>query len=458
MANNPLHSRANDSQASDSEHQPRPLGEEPATPKQLSELTEANKRLKRKIFDLYTIFEISRHLNSVLDTEQLLDGIILTCIGQMGVSGAAVFTVRGHEGYDLQLAKEKGLSLDIDDTMVISENSPILQLFHAVHGKPLSYEAIAGKIGDSEEVSLLQTIECEYLIPMTLQNRIRGLLSVTKKISGTAFFEDDLEFLAILANQLSVAVENARLFESEKAAVRKLHEAQMQLAQAEKLAALGQLSARVAHEVNNPLGIIKNYLLMFSQSVEKESELQEYLTVVTEEVDRIAGIVRQLLSMFKPRSDDFRALSLETVIEETMLLISLQARKLDVAIECKLPRNLPYVRGSSEQLKQVFLNLLMNACDFMPNGGSIVITGNINGGSVELQVTDTGPGLREEDIDRVFEPFFTTKRGGMGTGLGLSVCESIIKAHNGTITACNDPEAGAKFTLTLPIHRKDGTN
>jgi two-component system NtrC family sensor kinase len=141
-----------------------------------------------------------------------------------------------------------------------------------------------------------------------------------------------------------------------------------------------------------------------------------------------------------------------------MLLISLQARKLDVAIECKLPRNLPYVRGSSEQLKQVFLNLLMNACDFMPNGGSIVITGNINGGSVELQVTDTGPGLREEDIDRVFEPFFTTKRGGMGTGLGLSVCESIIKAHNGTITACNDPEAGAKFTLTLPIHRKDGTN
>ncbi len=433
-------------------------GENVGTPKQLSELTEANKRLKRKIFDLYTIFEISRHLNSVLDTEQLLDGIILTCIGQMGVSGAAVFTVRGHAGYDLRLAKEKGLSIDIDDTMIVKEDSEILQLFHSVHGKPLSYATIASKVGATDEVRLLETIECEYLIPMTLQNRIRGLLSVTKKISGTGFYEDDLEFLAILANQLSVAVENARLFESEKEAVRKLHEAQMQLVQAEKLAALGQLSARVAHEVNNPLGIIKNYLLMFRESVGENKEVREYLGVVTEEVDRIAGIVRQLLSMFKPRSEDFRPVSVETILDETLLLISLQARKLDVDIDCRVPRNLPKIRGSSEQLKQVFLNLLMNACDFMPSGGKIVISGTASNGSIELQITDTGPGLSEENLERVFEPFFTTKSGGLGTGLGLSVCESIVKAHNGTIRAGNDPRAGAQFTLTLPILENDGNN
>lgn len=433
-------------------------GDTVGTPKQLSELTESNKRLKRKIFDLYTIFEISRHLNTVLDTEQLLDGIILTCIGQMGVSAAAVFTLRGHDSYDLQLAKQKGLSIDIDDSMVISERSPILQLFHSVHGKPLSYGQIEEKVGASEEVRLLETIECEYLIPMTLQNRIRGLLSVTKKISGTAFFEDDLEFLAILANQLSVAVENARLFESEKEAVRQLHQAQMQLVQAEKLAALGQLSARVAHEVNNPLGIIKNYLLMFNQAVDDKPEVREYVDVVTEEVDRIAGIVRQLLSMFKPKSKDFKPTSLETVIDETMLLISLQARKMNVEIDCKLPRNLPMVRGASEQLKQVFLNLLMNACDFMPDGGRIEISGNVNDGSIEVSVKDTGPGLPQENFQKIFEPFFTTKSGGLGTGLGLSVCESIIKAHNGSISAKNDPDGGAKFTMTLPILEGDGTS
>ena len=425
-------------------------GERLSPPTQLAELTESNKRLKRKIFDLYTIFEISKHLNSVLNTETLLDGIILTCIGQMGVNGAAIFIVRSHENDDLSLAKLKGLAIEPTVKMLIKEDSPILRLIQSMHGKPLSYQEIRDRLGDVDEVKLLRSLECEYLIPMSLQNRVRGLLSVTRKISGTEFFEDDLEFLAILANQLSVAVENARLFDSEKEALEALRTAQLQLLQAEKLAALGQLSARVAHEVNNPLGIIKNYLLMIRELEGQDKKSTEYVQIVTEEVDRIAGIVRQLLDMFKPRQDSFFETDVESVIDETLLLLSIHAQKGKIAIDKRLPSPLPHVYGSAEQLKQVFLNLLINACDFMPAGGRIEIGGEIEDHKLRLDFTDWGPGIAPENLERIWEPFFTTKVGGKGTGLGLSVCYSIVKAHGGEITAANAAGAGARFSILLP--------
>lgn len=421
----------------------------------LKELAESNKRLKRKIFDLYTVFEISKHLNSVLNTEALLDGIILTCIGQMGVNGAAIFIAREHESNDLRMAKSKGLHLESQDDMLITEDSPVVRLFQGSQARPLSYLEIREQVGDIPEVLLLRRLECEYLIPMSLQSKVKGLLSVTRKISGTAFFEDDLEFLAILANQLSVAVENARLFDSEKETLEKLRQTQRQLLQTEKLAALGQLSARVAHEVNNPLGIIKNYLLMIDQHLTAETDAAEYVQVVTEEVDRIAGIVRQLLSMFRPRKQEFAEVDLENVIDETLLLLAIQTEKDKISIEKQIPRDLPTIYGSAEQLKQVVLNLLINACDFMPDGGNITIDGAVNDHSISLTFTDTGPGIPEDVLPRIFEPFFTTKEGDKGTGLGLSVCDGIIRAHGGTISATNVVNRGARFVVDLPLRSYD---
>lgn len=441
MANQEEHNIAAD------ETEQLPLGEVD----KIAELAEANKRLKRKIFDLYTVFEISRHLNSVLNTEALLDGIILTCIGQMGVNGAAIFIAHDHTSLDLQLAKHKGLQVEHDLDAVIPANSPIVKLFGTQHSTPRSYTEIKNELGVLPEVELLGRLECEYLIPMSLQTRVRGLLSVTRKISGTEFFEDDLEFLAILANQLSVAIENARLFDSEKETLEQLRNTQRQLVQTEKLAALGQLSARVAHEVNNPLGIIKNYLLMASQELSESPTTAEYLQVVTEEVDRIAGIVRQLLSMFRPRKQEFAEIDLGQVLDETLLLLAIQTEKDHVRIEQRLPEEFPIILGSAEQLKQVFLNLLLNACDFMPAGGEVIINGAVAGDRVSLSFADSGPGIPPENFDKIFEPFFTSKSEDKGTGLGLSVCSGIVKSHGGQIRAANAEGGGAIFTIELPI-------
>lgn len=417
----------------------------------LQELAESNKRLKRKIFDLYTVFEISKHLNSVLNTEALLDGIILTCIGQMGVNGAAIFIAKDHASDNLIMSKAKGLKLEPTPEMMIAEGSPVIAMFQGQHARPLSYNEIREHVGDCPETRLLRKLECEYLIPMSLQTRVRGLISVTRKISGTEFFEDDLEFLAILANQLSVAIENARLFDSEKETLEELRRTQRQLVQTEKLAALGQLSARVAHEVNNPLGIIKNYLLMTTEQLSSEPEASEYLQIVTEEVDRIAGIVRQLLSMFRPHRQELAEVDIAEIVDETILLLAIQTQKDKVDIIKQLPDDMPPVRAAGEQLKQVFLNLLMNACDFMSDGGRIVIDGNVAENTLTLTISDTGPGIPEENLSKVFEPFFTTKDGERGTGLGLSVCDSIVRAHGGHISAENISTGGARFTIELPV-------
>ncbi len=418
----------------------------------IAELTSANKRLKRKIFDLYTIFEISRHLNSVLDTESLLDGIILTIIGQMGVSGCAIFIANPDES-GLVLAKSKGLNLDHNRKYFLPYGSPIFEAAEDSTTQTHHVAELEARFPEAEnEIRLLKSIDCELVIPMTLKNKAIGMLVVTEKISRTPFFEDDKDFLGILANQLSVAVENARLFESEKKAYNQLAKAQRQLVETEKLAALGQLSARVAHEVNNPLGIIKNYLELMTQQSQGADQMIGYIDILKEEVNRIAGIVRQLLDFYQPQSIDKKEVNIGRVLDEIMVLISMQMEKHRIEVVKEYSAELPTIWASAEQLKQVFLNLLMNSRDFMPEGGKIVINGSRNGDFIILDFMDTGIGIEPDSLSKVFDPFYTTKKDGAGSGLGLSVCYGIIKNHGGSINARNRREGGAQFTVKLPVY------
>jgi len=418
----------------------------------ISDLTSANKRLKRKIFDLYTIFEISRHLNSVLDTESLLDGIILTVIGQMGVSGCAIFTA-DNSGSELNLSKSKGITLDRNVRYVLPIESPIFKVLSEAQNTTHRLIELARKLpGAKADIALLKSVDTELVIPMSLKNKICGLLIVTEKISRTPFYEDDKDFLSILANQLSVAVENARLFESEKEAYNQLAKAQRQLVETEKLAALGQLSARVAHEVNNPLGIIKNYLELIMQSVDSDEKIPAYVTILKEEVDRIARIVRQLLGFYHPHSIEKGEVRLPNVVNEIIVLMSMQLEDKRLKLIKKYDEDLPPVWASSEQMKQVFLNLIMNARDVMKDGGEIIISGAIGNDRVIFEFADSGPGIEEDHLSQVFEPFYTTKKNGAGTGLGLSVCYGIIQNHGGTISVRNREEGGAVFSIELPIY------
>ncbi len=420
----------------------------------ITQLTEANRAHRRKIFDLYTIFEISRHLNGMLETESLLDSILLTAIGQMGTAGAAIAIEKNPDEGKLTIVKAKGISSGRWEGVGCDIGGVLCQFLLRRNQATLLKEMEEKIGGQTGELEKLKGVEAELVIPLSVKNRLEGILILTGKISGLPFSENDIEFLSILANQLAVTVENARLYEMEKNTNSQLRDTQNQLIRLEKLAALGELSATIAHEVNNPLGIIKNYLALIAQQLPSEDPNYSFYQVIKEEVDRIAKIVRQLLDFYRPKAEEIAPVDLSQVLDETVTLLEKQLATSNIEVVKNLPRSLPKIEASPAQLKQVFLNLLMNAREVMPQGGKLEVSTRSENGYVEAEVADTGGGIPPENLEKIFEPFFTTKKEIGGTGLGLSVCLGIVGKHGGVIRAQNRKPKGAAFIVRLPVKEK----
>jgi signal transduction histidine kinase len=412
-------------------------------------LADANKSLRRKIFDLYTIFEISRHLNSMLNVESLLDATLFTCIGQMGVSGAAII-VEDASSNKLSHFHFKGLTLPKDTMMQFSRVGRLARHLQRTAKPQLRPQLKKAVPEDSDDSFKLKTLEAELIVPLLSKGNLLGILFLPKKLSGLPYQENDLEFVSILVNQLSVAIVNAHLYESEKEALLELRTAQKRLIESERLAALGRLAASIAHEVNNPLGIIKNYLTIISKLADQDPELKNHVSIVHEEVDRIAKIVKQLLDFYRPTLEKQVEVNIVELLTSTIDLITPKFQDMGIVIRIEFGEKDLNIYGSPNKLKQVFLNLLLNARDVMPDGGKLTVTVGRNRDIVEIEFADTGSGISQDDLPKIFEPFFTSKKDS-GTGLGLAVCHGIIGSHNGTIAAVNNPDGGATFIIRLPL-------
>lgn len=416
----------------------------------ISELTENNRQLKRKIFDLYTIFELSRNLNAVLNYDTLVDSFLLTSLGQVGASSAALYLPQGSQAAAFTLAMSKGIQHEDEAQAEVPINGRMATYLKAV-AKPVTVGDLSERFSDSPRFAFLTVFRNGLMIPLIIQAQLRGLLALGRKVSGGGFGADDIEFLSILANQFAVALENARLYESERMALQELRKAQKQLVLAERYAAVGELSAKIAHEINNPLSIISNYLLLCQKNLDNSDKAGEHLDVAREELTRIAGIVRQLLDFHRPQKTKKAPVDLPRLIDEILALMEWQLDERKIKIVREFDTGLPQVFASQEMLKQVFLNLVINARDAMPDGGTLNISAAAHNAELSIKVADTGPGIPDENLPRIFEPFFTTKEGAIGTGLGLSVCFGIIKEHGGRIIAGNDISGGAVFEISLPI-------
>ncbi len=418
---------------------------------QITELTDVNRTLKRKLFDLYTLFEISRNLSGLLDIDRLLDNLLLTAIGQMGIGAACVVVDRKEDDTYLGLWRAKGVTIVPGFSPRFEKTGKFVSDLARVR-MPLDWSDItkSGSLAPHEHECLTQ-LEASMVCPLLLKEKVRGVLVVSRRLSGVIFSEDDKEFLSILISHFAVAMDNARLYASERDAHSRLKEAQAQLVHSEKLAAMGRLSATIAHEVNNPLGIIKNYVQLINDGADLQHEHAENLNMVSEEVDRIARIVRRLLDFHRPATPGLRDLDLWNVINECLKLLreSHAHGRVKVVLpetQCPAP-----VHANAEELKQVFLNIFMNALDAMPGGGTLSVRIVVRKHSLLAQVTDSGPGIPKDHLVRLFEPFFTTKEKEKGTGLGLYVCYGIVQRHEGRITARNLPQGGAVFTVRLPL-------
>jgi two-component system, NtrC family, sensor kinase len=227
-----------------------------------------------------------------------------------------------------------------------------------------------------------------------------------------------------------------------------------QMSQNEKLTSLGLLAAGVAHEVNTPLAVISNYIQMLSKQLPREDERQKTIEKIVKQTFRASEIVNNLLNFSRTGAAEFVEINLNSILDETLSLVQHPFKTGRVTIIRNFGENLPFVLGSSTKLQQVFLNLFMNARDAMPSGGMLEVRTYARNGSVEVEVTDTGMGIRAENLHRVFDPFFTTKASGRGTGLGLSVSYGIVKEHAGKMDVRSTPEKGTSFRVEFPVARK----
>ncbi len=238
-----------------------------------------------------------------------------------------------------------------------------------------------------------------------------------------------------------------------------LKQRQEQLIRSEKMAALGQLSAGVAHEIRNPLTSIK----IFIQTLEKEMDLdetqQEDFRIIRKEIDRLNEIVVRFLTFARPEEPQLQSVNLYRLVIDTLNLLMTTIKNNGIQLEVSLSPDLPPVMGDSKQLEQVLLNLLLNAIEAMPNGGTLGVRSTVKADSETLEefsqlvIRDTGPGIQEEDRAHLFDPFFTTKEG--GTGLGLSIAYAIVQKHNGQIAVESEVGKGSSFLLSLPLSKEE---
>ena len=298
--------------------------------------------------------------------------------------------------------------------------------------------------------ALVPNLLLVLLVLRTISRPLRRItlaaVAVTKGAYGTEVEDlrptnDEIGLLADSFNEMS------RKMAADIEQLRTLNE---QLVRTEKLAAIGTLAAGVAHEVNNPLAAISSLVQMMRKDHALPAEAVENLELISEQIERIRRVTADMTEFARPHPAAKRVVDLNDAIERAHRLANFDERFQRLDVRLRLDRRSPKVFGDPDQLQQVFLNILLNARDAMPNGGDLRITSVDGGGTVTVSVADSGSGIDAEAAAHVFDPFFTTKPAGMGTGLGLAVCYGIVTAHDGEIRVIPNEPKGTAVEICLP--------
>ncbi len=428
---------------------------------------------------------LSHTAASVLDFDKLMDMLLRESTTTMHIKGAAIL-LRGENG-EFHLMAQRGPEQNPD--LRLRKDHPIVGWLSS-HENALTrhdmdvtpqFKALWGK-----EREDLERMGAEFFIPLKAKGELVGILAVGSKLSEESYSQDDQLTLTTLANQAAVAIENARLYDvaQQELAERKraeetlkeysgrleemveqrthelqraysdLRDSQAKLIQSEKLAATGRLAASVAHEINNPLQGISNYLSVISQQVAEDDPLHEDLEMVKLGFERIAEIVRRLRAFYRPAEETMGPTDINGAVKRVLALLGHQLSLGQVEVKTELAEQELLVLGSAGQLEQVLVNLVLNAQEAMPQGGGVIVRTTLRDNMVQLQMSDTGHGISEEEMSRLFEPFYSGK-GGKGLGLGLWISHNIIEGHGGHIEVESQVGHGTTFTISLPAYQRE---
>jgi signal transduction histidine kinase/CheY-like chemotaxis protein len=405
-----------------------------------------NKRDITRLRALRPLFNVAEALFAETDPSRLQDLLLDAVCTQLVCMQAGIY----HRSYGqdgLEPLAQRGQPLPLDES---SDEEGLVKRADRL-GMPLWINSTGP--GDADMQGRLVTLGLGSLlcVPVTMKSGSH-IFWAARFPTEASFRASDLEMFMILARQAAVALENARLHAELRAYIRQVEDSQRALIQAEKMAAAGRLTASIAHEINNPLQAVQNCLHLAGRQELAAPDRKKYLGMAQSELERLMHTVQRMLEFYRPGALDRKPVDVNELLKRLFGLLETQINERLVQVHPLLAAQLPPVLVVGDQIQQVFLNLLLNAIQAMPEGGEIRISTLQNRRMVEVTFADSGPGVSPEDRERIFEPFVSTKDG--GTGLGLSVSYGIIAAHGGSLELLPETAGrGAVFRVSLPVHQ-----
>jgi two-component system, NtrC family, sensor kinase len=387
---------------------------------------------------LRPLFSVTESLLSETRREPLLDLIIAAICDHLKCANAACYQ---------QISKTRKFEVLTSSGQVLSQKYQ--DLITQVDDSSTPLLVNANGPGDLDLKALLADLNlgAVILVPILRQN-MRMVLYAARAVGAPPFVSSDLEMFQILARQAAAALENARLYAEQLAYVRKVEESQKALLQAEKMATAGRLSASIAHEVNNPLQAVQNCLHLAGREDLPAEKRKEYFDLARTELERLTITVRRMLDFYRPNATLLEEIDIAEMLQYILNLMSKQLSEANVRVLSDFPGKLPPIMAVGSQVQQVFINLILNAADAMPDGGELNILAQPYKNGVEIFFQDGGHGIPLERQGNIFEPFFSTKDG--GTGLGLTVSYNIVTAHGGILEFLPERTPGACFRIFFP--------
>jgi len=426
------------------------------------EVNRLNVELNQKIKQLLAIQETGKAILSVLDLGQLLDVIMNILSSVCKIHRALIMLVNEEQGYleyihgvgfDGEVPKEiRNYKVPLDrvsNLLVRVTNTGQPEYIPDVQNSKLRRGNIILNYGKPTSA---------YVVPLITRSKVIGVIA-TDAVDVDGVSEETRETLEIFAPQIAIAIENARLYSKLQEQMVELKRSHALLSRTEKFSFLGNLAARLAHEIKNPMTAIGTFIQLLPTKYEDEEFRRDFHKIAMEETVRVNNLITELLDLVKPKESKFEFSDLNSLIEKMILLVSPQTNAKKINVKSEFDPQVGQVWIDPEKMKQVFLNLLSNAVEFTPEKGKIEIitkSGPEKGGrrNITIEIADNGAGVSPSNIDKIFDPYFTTKhKSDMhdGTGLGLFIADQNMQDHGGTIEVKSEVDKGTVFLLTLPI-------
>jgi signal transduction histidine kinase/putative methionine-R-sulfoxide reductase with GAF domain len=396
---------------------------------------------KRALEELTTLQAMALDITAQVELPELLDRLMMRARSLVGAAGSAIY-LRGTVDAKLVPAAsflpwggtvlQQGLELA---RQAMEDARPLF--------RPIRPER-AGR-GANPPRSMI----C-VCVPLRWHEQVLGVMSVFAGDEDGSVAARARYLLELLAPQAAIAIRNVQLFEALELRMAELERAQASLVQAEKAAAIGRLAASLAHEINNPLQSLNNCLHLARRAELTSDKKGAYLSMAQDEVRRLIEIVSRMLNFYRPATGESRVeTDLNRLVHDVLGLVGQQLEQNRISTKLDLQPELPTILAIPNNVRQVLLNVILNAVDAMPDGGQLRIsTEQQAGGWAGVTITDTGRGIPAEHVSQVFEPFFTTKEN--GTGLGLAISYGIIEAHGGHIDVESEVGKGSAFSIRFP--------